>query len=193
MTRARSCGRCDDRSANRLGRFRRDARRHAGASSRRVAGFFGFGADAEAGSTKSPRGPLMTRYSKALEYDYSPTFARELIAEAIGACAPTSTARLPCSRSAAEKSPLLARALARAEGGLNVPNSANPDRRRSRRVPPASRRRAPFVDGRISNPHNNAKQNEQLHEPAAYQKSSQVLLQALDAQRGVPRFRLPGR
>ncbi len=27
----------------------------------------------------------------------------------------------------------------------------------------------PFVDGRISNPHNTAKQNEQLHEPNAYQ------------------------
>ena len=38
---------------------------------------------------------------------------------------------------------------------------------------------APFVDGRITNPHNIAKQNEQLHEPQAYQKSSQLLLQAL--------------
>jgi len=37
---------------------------------------------------------------------------------------------------------------------------------------------APFVDGRITNPHNTAKQNEQLHEPEAYQKSSQLLLQA---------------
>ncbi len=38
---------------------------------------------------------------------------------------------------------------------------------------------APFVDGRITNPHNTAKQNEQLHEPQAYQKSSQLLLQAM--------------
>jgi PKHD-type hydroxylase len=37
---------------------------------------------------------------------------------------------------------------------------------------------APFVDGRITNPHNVAKQNEQLHEAQAYQKSSQLLLQA---------------
>src|SRR5438445_830437 len=36
-----------------------------------------------------------------------------------------------------------------------------------------------FVDGRITNPHNTAKQNEQLHEPQAYQKSSHLLLQAL--------------
>ncbi len=38
---------------------------------------------------------------------------------------------------------------------------------------------APFIDGRISNPHNLAKQNEQLHDPAAYQKSSELLKQAL--------------
>jgi PKHD-type hydroxylase len=37
---------------------------------------------------------------------------------------------------------------------------------------------APFVDGRITNPHNKAKQNEQLHDQQAYQKSSQLLLQA---------------
>jgi len=35
-----------------------------------------------------------------------------------------------------------------------------------------------FVDGRISNPHNKAKQNEQLHEPQAYQKSAQLLQEA---------------
>lgn len=37
---------------------------------------------------------------------------------------------------------------------------------------------SPFVDGRITNPHMKAKQNEQLHEPQAYQKSSQLLIQA---------------
>lgn len=37
----------------------------------------------------------------------------------------------------------------------------------------------PFVDGRITNPHNLAKQNEQLHDPTAYQKSSDILKQAL--------------
>lgn len=37
----------------------------------------------------------------------------------------------------------------------------------------------PFVDGRISNPHNVAKQNEQLHEPGAFQQSSDLLRQAL--------------
>ncbi len=38
---------------------------------------------------------------------------------------------------------------------------------------------APFLDGRVSNPHNKAKQNEQLHDPAAYQRSSELLKQAL--------------
>jgi PKHD-type hydroxylase len=37
----------------------------------------------------------------------------------------------------------------------------------------------PFVEGRITNPHNLAKENEQLHDPAAYQKSSELLRQAL--------------
>jgi PKHD-type hydroxylase len=38
---------------------------------------------------------------------------------------------------------------------------------------------APFADGRITNPHNQAKQNEQLHDASAYQKSSDVLRKAL--------------
>jgi PKHD-type hydroxylase len=37
----------------------------------------------------------------------------------------------------------------------------------------------PFVGGRITNPHNLAKENEQLHDPGAYQKSSDLLRQAL--------------
>ena len=36
-----------------------------------------------------------------------------------------------------------------------------------------------FVDGRISNPHSKVKQNLQLHDDTAYQKSSQILSQAL--------------
>ena len=38
---------------------------------------------------------------------------------------------------------------------------------------------APFVDGKVTNPHNLAKQNEQLHDRAAYEKSSQLLGGAL--------------
>ena len=37
----------------------------------------------------------------------------------------------------------------------------------------------PFVDGRITNPHNKAKQNEQLHEQSAYQRSAKILIDAM--------------
>ena len=39
--------------------------------------------------------------------------------------------------------------------------------------------RATFVDGKVSNPHNKAKQNEQLHEPTAYENSAKLVLQAM--------------
>lgn len=38
---------------------------------------------------------------------------------------------------------------------------------------------ATFVDGKISNPHNKAKQNEQLHEPNAYQRSAKIIIDAM--------------
>ena len=38
---------------------------------------------------------------------------------------------------------------------------------------------AQFVHGRITNPHNKAKDNEQLHEPATYQQSAKILHAAL--------------
>lgn len=37
----------------------------------------------------------------------------------------------------------------------------------------------PFVDGRITNPHNLAKQNEQLHEQGAYQRSAGIVQTAM--------------
>jgi PKHD-type hydroxylase len=50
---------------------------------------------------------------------------------------------------------------------------------------------AKFVDGRITNPHNVAKQNEQLHEPQAYQRSSQLLLQAFARSEEFREFAFP--
>jgi PKHD-type hydroxylase len=38
---------------------------------------------------------------------------------------------------------------------------------------------APFVDGKITNPHNKAKNNQQLHDAAAYQTSAKLLQDAL--------------
>ena len=50
---------------------------------------------------------------------------------------------------------------------------------------------AQFVDGRITNPHNTAKQNEQLHEQEAYQKTSQLLLQAYGRSEEFREFAFP--
>ena len=50
---------------------------------------------------------------------------------------------------------------------------------------------APFVHGRISNPHNKAKDNEQLHEQQAYQKSSQLLMQAFGRSPEFAEFAFP--
>jgi PKHD-type hydroxylase len=50
---------------------------------------------------------------------------------------------------------------------------------------------ANFVDGRISNPHSTAKQNLQLHDEAAYQRSSQILMQALYAHEDFRNFAFP--
>jgi PKHD-type hydroxylase len=50
---------------------------------------------------------------------------------------------------------------------------------------------APFVDGRITNPHNKSKVNEQLHDADAYQKSSQLLLGALGRSQEFMEFAFP--
>ena len=50
---------------------------------------------------------------------------------------------------------------------------------------------APFVDGRISNPHNTAKANEQLHDPAAYRESSELLKQAMARSEEFREFAFP--
>ena len=50
---------------------------------------------------------------------------------------------------------------------------------------------AKFVHGRITNPHNTAKDNEQLHDPAVYNKSAQVLHQALMRNEDFRNFAFP--
>jgi PKHD-type hydroxylase len=50
---------------------------------------------------------------------------------------------------------------------------------------------APFVDGRITNPHNTAKQNEQLHDQSAYQRSAQLLQAALVRNEELMNFAFP--
>jgi hypothetical protein len=58
----------------------------------------------------------MSSYSKALEYEYSADLRRELIDEAQNYHRASIESALAMLHSAAEKSPLLARALSRAEG-----------------------------------------------------------------------------
>ena len=78
----------------------------------RIATFFGFATDkVEAIAT----GPLMHVYSKATEYEYSPSLRRDLIAEAEAANRADLDGALEMLQSAAENSPLLERALRRAE------------------------------------------------------------------------------
>lgn len=79
----------------------------------RVAKFFAFDTD-EARLRAIATGPLMNRYSKGLEYDYSAVLRRELIAEATAATAAAIDDALAMLGAAAEKSPMLARALERA-------------------------------------------------------------------------------
>jgi hypothetical protein len=59
-------------------------------------------------------GPLMRKYSKALEYDYSPTLRRDLIVDAGRRHRREIDAALAMLNQAAEQSPLLARAVERA-------------------------------------------------------------------------------
>ena len=79
----------------------------------RIADHFGFAAD-EAQWASVISGPILRRYSKAMEYDYSPALRRELIAEAAAANAADIDSALAMLDRAAKRSPLLERALARA-------------------------------------------------------------------------------
>jgi hypothetical protein len=78
----------------------------------RLCAHFGFPASRQALEALAS-GSLMTRYSKALEHDYSPELRRELIAEATRDHRADIDDALVMLDRAAQESPLLARALAR--------------------------------------------------------------------------------
>jgi hypothetical protein len=80
----------------------------------RVAGFFGF-ETAQIGDITA--GPLMRRYSKAMDHDYSANLRRELIGETSERFSAEIDGALAMLETAAEKSPLLSRVLARAREG----------------------------------------------------------------------------
>jgi PKHD-type hydroxylase len=50
---------------------------------------------------------------------------------------------------------------------------------------------AQFVDGRVSNPHSQVKNNLQLHEPNAYQQSASLIMQAMARHEDFNNFSLP--
>jgi hypothetical protein len=79
----------------------------------RAATFFGFGVSDEQLAAIA-NGPLMQRYSKALQYEYSPRLREQLIAQALHTHGRDIDDALAMLRAAAEKSPLLTRALNRA-------------------------------------------------------------------------------
>jgi hypothetical protein len=79
----------------------------------RAVAFFGFTADADRIHALAT-GPLMSRYSKALEHEYSAGLRQELIAESSERFAREIDGALAMLHAAAEKSPLLSRALGRA-------------------------------------------------------------------------------
>jgi hypothetical protein len=79
---------------------------------RGVADHFGFAAEADEVQAVAT-GPLISRYSKATEYDYSPALRRELLANAERQHSGDITDALAMLDRAAQDSPLLARALSR--------------------------------------------------------------------------------
>jgi hypothetical protein len=81
----------------------------------RAASFFGFATDPDRLSAIAA-GPLMSRYSKALEYEYSPSLREELIADATRRHSREIDVALVMLNAEAEKHELIARALSRAEG-----------------------------------------------------------------------------
>ena len=90
--------------------------RNMDAEIERIARFFGFRADADQ-LREIASGPLMKRYSKAPEYEYSPKLRRDILGESSERYRREIDSALAMLDAAAEKSPLLARALARAREG----------------------------------------------------------------------------
>ena len=81
----------------------------------RIAGFLGFNAG-EDRLTAIATGPLMRRYSKDPSYEYSPRLREELLEQEMRLRGREIEDGLAMLRMSAEKSPLLARSLSRAQG-----------------------------------------------------------------------------
>jgi hypothetical protein len=80
---------------------------------RRMCAFLGFPAS-EAELRRIASGPLLTRYSKDLQFEYSPDLRRELLAQATREHRPAIGQALAMLDAVADASPYLKRALERA-------------------------------------------------------------------------------
>ena len=89
--------------------------RNVAAELGRIAGFFGFNAG-EGRLTAIATGPLMRRYSKDPSYEYSPRLREELLEQEMRLRGREIEDGLAMLRMSAERSPLLARSLSRAQG-----------------------------------------------------------------------------
>lgn len=83
----------------------------------RMADHFGLTVSAEQ-IEEQLSGPLMRRYSKAMEYDYSPSLRAELLGQAVSQNLGEINAAMVALREAAKSAPLLDRALRRADGEI---------------------------------------------------------------------------
>ena len=137
------------------------------------------------------RGPLMRRYSKALDHEYGPDARRQLLdgscrqsrsSHSVRTCHAASERRRTRRRSRAPST-----AQPRTADVSSSAASHAPGNRECRRIAAS----ASFVDGRITNPHNTAKQNEQLHEVQDFRRARNSFA-GLGPERGVPRVCLSG-
>ncbi len=125
-------------------------------------------------------GPLTRRYSKALQYDYSPASpSRSCWPRRQRSIVPTSKVRLPCSSGQPKQRPCFGKPSTGRKRRAECIECWTSSRRRKSRNAARSRRVRRSSHGKISNPHNKAKQNEQLHEAAAYENSAKLVLQAM--------------
>ena len=84
-----------------------------------IVGFFGLDADSPTIHSIA-MGPIMRRYSKAPEYDYSPDLRGDLLQQAGREFGPSIEAAIDMLFKAAEDSPLLERALSRSSAIMEL-------------------------------------------------------------------------
>ena len=124
-----------------LGRFRPDACRHA-RRARVERPIISASPPTIQNCSEIASGPLMRRYSKALEYEYSRRPSPRADRARPSRAARPRDRKRACHASLGSRKVAAAGAGAVTRGGVNVPSSEDPDRRRGRRMPEDRGRRA---------------------------------------------------